>query len=84
MQCSDKPLRLLVVRPVAWVAARSINNAIHLLCPVVQLVAGWLSEHTLLLLQVDELDWVLPGPAILLMPVTLTSPPLDRLGWIVG
>lgn len=39
MQCSDKPLRLLVVRPVAWVAARSVNNAIHLLCPVV-LLAG--------------------------------------------
>jgi hypothetical protein len=81
MQCSDKPLRLLVVRPVAWVAARSINNATPL---VPCCVAGWLSEHTLLLLQVDGLDWVLPGPAILLMPVTVTSPPSDRLGWIVG
>lgn len=36
-------IRLLVARPVAWVAARSINNAIHLSCALpCPAVAGWL------------------------------------------
>jgi hypothetical protein len=66
MQCSDKRARLLVVRPVAWVAARSEVN-----------------QHTSprLLLHLSELDWQGQDQ---LYPVTLTSPPSDRLGWIVG